>query len=544
MKNQVSYLRKINIGLCFVFFLTGLIMEVVFFLIRFGAEELAQPVGNYLIWHLILPSGINLVLFLAAILLMKRYETDSRSLNYIPVVTLVLQVAVLGTFHYSNSLLMTLFLFPIFLETVYGDRDLCQTAILLSFLCETILLLVRWYLTMRGGNDDPAFLPEAVLVYAILAVGGALAVRMVDRFLNLRDAEAKERERETAMNMNMQMVTALVNTIEAKDPYTNGHSNRVAMYAREIAVNAGKSEEYLQRLYYMSILHDIGKIGIPDRVLKKPGELNPEEMSIIQTHPVVGAEILSDITQLPGVEIGARSHHERYDGTGYPEGLAGDQIPEEARIIAVADAYDAMTSERSYRSAYSQADARREMESGRGTQFDPRFLDIMLDMIDRDENYEMHGTDTDDLLGIVQLRALLGREEERKGALLTNSSGFEEIYHFLRRYARRNACEVQLVLITMEFKNSQSGQDLSDPALHERWMEYLADVVKKTVRQTDVESPLGLSQYMVILTDTSNVNADIALMRIRHAWEELGENPGYRLSFEVQDIIGDASDAL
>ena len=508
MKNQVSYLRKINIGLCFVFFLTGLIMEVVFFLIRFGAEELAQPVGNYLIWHLILPSGINLVLFLAAILLMKRYETDSRSLNYIPVVTLVLQAAVLGTFHYSYSLLMTLFLFPIFLETVYGDRDLCQTAILLSFLCETIL------------------------------------VRMVDRFLDLRDAEAKERERETAMNMNMQMVTALVNTIEAKDPYTNGHSNRVAMYAREIAVNAGKSEEYLQRLYYMSILHDIGKIGIPDRVLKKPGELNPEEMSIIQTHPVVGAEILSDITQLPGVEIGARSHHERYDGTGYPEGLAGDQIPEEARIIAVADAYDAMTSERSYRSAYSQADARREMESGRGTQFDPRFLDIMLDMIDRDENYEMHGTDTDDLLGIVQLRALLGREEERKGALLTNSSGFEEIYHFLRRYARRNACEVQLVLITMESENSQSGQDLSDPALHERWMEYLADVVKKTVRQTDVESPLGLSQYMVILTDTSNVNADIALMRIRHAWEELGENPGYRLSFEVQDIIGDASDAL
>ena len=224
MKNQVSYLRKINIGLCLVFFLTGLIMEVVFFLIRFGAEELAQPVGNYLIWHLILPSGINLVLFLAAILLMKRYETDSRSLNYIPVVTLVLQVAVLGTFHYSYSLLMTLFLFPIFLETVYGDRDLCQTAILLSFLCETILLLVRWYLTMRGGNDDPAFLPEAVLVYAILAVGGALAVRMVDRFLDLRDAEAKERERETAMNMNMQMVTALVNTIEAKDPYTNGQS--------------------------------------------------------------------------------------------------------------------------------------------------------------------------------------------------------------------------------------------------------------------------------------------------------------------------------
>lgn len=545
MRTQIQSLRKISMRLCLIFFLTALIGEVVFFFIRFGLENYSQPVSEYLMWHLVLPGGINLVLYLCAVLFQKHYERerDERAMNYVPVMTLVLMSAVIGTFHYFYPILMALFLIPVFLSTVYGDRELCTAALLLSLLCETILLLVRWYLTMKGGDNDTQFLPDAVLAYIILVVGGLIAVRMVDRFLDIKDAEAQERERERAMNMNMQMVTTLVNTIEAKDHYTNGHSNRVAMYAREIAARAGKSEEYLHRLYYMSILHDIGKIGIPDRILKKPGDLDPEEMRIVQTHPSVGAEILSDITHMPGIEIGARSHHEHYDGTGYPDALAGDKIPEEARIIAVADAYDAMTSERSYRNAFSQESARRELVNGRGTQFDPQFVDIMLEMIDVDVNFAMHGTDTDDLLGIVQLRSLLGREDERNGALQTNSFGFEEIYHFLRRYARRNTCEVQLVLITMEVAGS-SAKDLTDPQLHDQWMENLATVVKQSVRQTDVECQLGLSQYMVILTDTSSVNAEIALVRIRHAWEALGENPGYRLSFEIQDIVGDAQDTL
>ena len=544
MKTQIQYLRKVNMRLCFVFFLTSMIVEVLFFFTRFSVDDLERPVSEYLTWHLFLPSGICLVMYLVAVLLVRHYQREEKALNYIPVITLVLQAAVIGGFHCSYSLLMALFLIPIFLGTVYGDRELATAAVLTSLLCETVLLLVRWYLTMRNGGEDSYFLPDAVLAYAILLAGGITAVHMVDHFLGLRDAEAQEREREKAMNMNMQMVTTLVNTIEAKDPYTNGHSNRVAMYAREIAVRAGKNGDYLQRLYYMSILHDIGKIGIPDRILTKTTELNADEMSVIQTHPIVGAQILSDITQMPGIEIGARSHHEHYDGSGYPDGLAGNRIPEEARIIAVADAYDAMTSERSYRNAYDQQSARQEMIDGRGTQFDPQFVDIMIDMIDRDENFAMHGTETDDLLGIVQLRALLGREEERNGALETNSSGFEEIYHFLRRYARRNACEVQLVLITMEAANPHDSKALSEPQIHERWMSMLAGVVKKSVRQTDVECQLGLSQYMVILTDTSRVNADIALMRIRRAWEELEQNPGYRLSFEVQDIIGDVQDAM
>ena len=547
MRTYIQRLRDKNMQLCLLFVLAALFAEAGFFFLRLFMGQIDQPVPNYLMWHLVLPSSVNVFLYLLAVLLMEHHMDEDKARNYIPAMTLVALAAAIASFHFYYSMLMTLFLFPIFVSTVYGDRDLCINVVISCLFGETVLLLVRWYVTMRGGEDDWEFLPEAVIVYVILLVSGFAAIFMVERFRNLMDTELREHERQRSTAMNMQMVTTLVNTIEAKDPYTNGHSNRVAMYAREIAARAGKGEDYLQRLYYMSILHDIGKIGIPDKILTKPGELTPEEKAVIQTHPMVGAGILSDITQMPGIVIGAKSHHEHYDGSGYPDGLAGEQIPEEARIIAVADAYDAMTSERSYRSAFSQQKVREEMENGRGTQFDPAFLDIMLDMIDKDQNFAMHGTDADDLLGMVQLRALLGREEEVSGALLTTNAGFEEIYHFLRRYAKRNACEVQLVLITMEVQEgpgSLSREDLMDPLLHDKWMDALSAVVKRSIRQTDVECQLGLSQYMVILTDTNRGNADIALVRIRRAWEELEENPGFRLTFEVQGIIGDGVEML
>ena len=151
----------------------------------------------------------------------------------------------------------------------------------------------------------------------------------------------------------------------------------------------------------------------------------------------------------------------------------------------------------------------------------------------------------DDLLGMVQLRALLGSDEEKNGALQTSSAGFEEIYHFLRRYARRNACEVQLVLITMEAGGGAlTLNDAEDAKLRDQWMGALAQAVKGSIRQTDVECRLGLSQYIVILTDTNRGNANIALTRIRHSWDALEENPGFRLAFEVQDINGEEADLL
>lgn len=187
-----------------------------------------------------------------------------------------------------------------------------------------------------------------------------------------------------------QMIETLAGTVDAKDSYTKGHSQRVADYSREIARRMNKSEQYQRDIYYMGLLHDIGKIGIPDMIINKSGKLTDEEFAIIKSHPAIGSDVLKNVTEMPNLYVGARWHHERYDGRGYPDGLYGDKIPFEARIIAVADAYDAMTSNRSYRHVLPQWVVREELEKAKRTQLDPYVVNIMLEMIDEDTEYRMH----------------------------------------------------------------------------------------------------------------------------------------------------------
>lgn len=189
--------------------------------------------------------------------------------------------------------------------------------------------------------------------------------------------------------LSEQVMLSLASAIDAKDTYTRGHSVRVAEYSRELAKRMGKSPREVEDIYYVGLLHDIGKIGISNKIINKPGRLSEEEYAVIQSHPAIGAEILGNISELPGISTGAHWHHERYDGTGYPDGLAGEQIPETARIIGVADAYDAMSSRRSYRDVLTQAIVRSEIEKGKGTQFDPVIAECMIAMIDEDEEYSL-----------------------------------------------------------------------------------------------------------------------------------------------------------
>ena len=200
--------------------------------------------------------------------------------------------------------------------------------------------------------------------------------------------KALEGERKSA-HLTQGFMLALAKAVDAKDTYTNGHSVRVAEYAKEIARRAGKSQREQDEIYMMGLLHDIGKIGVPESIINKTGKLTDEEFAIIKTHPAMGYEILRNVKELPTLAMGARWHHERYDGKGYPDGLKNFSIPEEARIIAVADAYDAMASKRSYRDVMSQEKVREQIENGKGSQFDPRFADIMLEMIDGDKEYRM-----------------------------------------------------------------------------------------------------------------------------------------------------------
>jgi len=190
-------------------------------------------------------------------------------------------------------------------------------------------------------------------------------------------------------SMNKNIIRALARTIDAKDRYTNGHSLRVAEYALEIAKRMGKTPEEQERIYCAGLLHDVGKIRIPEEVINKADKLTDEEFEQIKIHPVTGYHILKDIYDDRLVATGAKFHHEHYDGKGYPNGLKGENIPEIARIICVADTYDAMASNRSYRSALPQKTVRAEIEKGKGTQFDPYIAKIMLDMIDEDKEYNM-----------------------------------------------------------------------------------------------------------------------------------------------------------
>ena len=222
-----------------------------------------------------------------------------------------------------------------------------------------------------------------------------LRVRHIIDLIRLQRNLSQEVEKKTEENekLFMHVVHSLADAIDAKDTYTNGHSGRVAKYSKEIARRYGYSEKAQGDIYMMGLLHDVGKIGVPDAVINKPAKLTDEEFAMIKNHPAMGSRILKNIKEMPALATGARWHHEKYGGGGYPDGLSGNDIPEEARIIAVADAYDAMSSRRSYRDVLPQEVVRGEIEKGKGTQFDPKFADIMLSMIDEDTEYTMKEAD-------------------------------------------------------------------------------------------------------------------------------------------------------
>lgn len=177
---------------------------------------------------------------------------------------------------------------------------------------------------------------------------------------------------------HLDSVKVLVEAIDAKDPYTRGHSDRVKRMSLSIARGMGFSEEKLESLEYGALLHDIGKIGIKDEILQKQGPLSPEEYRIIREHPLIGEKIVEGVEFFKDKIPMIRHHHEHYDGNGYPDGLSGENIPLEARIISVPDAYDAMTSIRPHRKAKPLQEVLEEMEKFRGTQFDPKVLDYFL----------------------------------------------------------------------------------------------------------------------------------------------------------------------
>lgn len=238
--------------------------------------------------------------------------------------------------------------------------------------CRTYTLTIN---KEKAFVEKPLFWFLIAVLFILLSCGVMMIVTRI-KFSTMRRRHNEYR------SIIEQSLRTFAKTIDAKDPYTNGHSIRVAMYSRELAKRVGLSDEEQENIYYIALLHDIGKIGVPDHILNKPGKLTEEEREIIQHHVDTGGEILKDFTALDGITNGARYHHERYDGKGYSKGLSGTDIPKVARIIAVADTYDAMSSDRCYRKALSTEVIISEFNNNIGTQFDPEIVPHILDMID------------------------------------------------------------------------------------------------------------------------------------------------------------------
>ncbi len=229
-------------------------------------------------------------------------------------------------------------------------------------------------------------LSEGVMIFSIIIMA-FIELLLIVAFHSLIENVCRLNEVKT---LSMEVMEALAHTIDAKDEYTRGHSVRVAKYSKMIAERLGLSADDCENVYYMALLHDIGKIGVPNEIINSTSKLTDDEYAVIKTHPGVGYDILAEIKSRPDLSIGARWHHERFDGKGYPDGKKGEEIPFFARIIAVADSYDAMTSNRSYRDYMPQAKVRLEIEKNMGTQFDPDIAKCMLEIIDEDVNYKLH----------------------------------------------------------------------------------------------------------------------------------------------------------
>ena len=321
-------------------------------------------------------------------------------------------------------------------------------------------VMIKNIIIDRNLGSIPGFFINLLTFFAIIIIHSRN-----NRINGYRQEEVKQlREKEQlAQRLFEQTVTALVTAIDAKDEYSHGHSLRVAEYAERIAWMMGKSEEECRKVYYAGLLHDVGKLGISDGIINKKSVLTPEEYEVVKQHPVLGDQILSSITDYPYIRIGAHYHHEWYDGTGYPDGLKGQDIPEIARIISVADAYDTLSSNRVYRSALPQQLIREEIIAGAGTQFDPEIAMIMRHMIDMDGEYRMKEQEAvKELAGDRQMHCGTYKSEVSDGILIRQK--MTKIHLAWQRGDRQDeeAAPAILLFDSLDGKVHDSEQEIRD----------------------------------------------------------------------------------
>ena len=495
-----EHTKKINKSLVYGWFLLVVILLVSYFFEYVKGERTIGYLVRFILVTLI-PCIGTICLYLN--------EPDRHRLRYEFVVGyFIMYVFVMIT---GNTPLVFVYILP-FLSFLILYHE--PKIILITGAATLIVNLISIYIGIISGditveNSRDSEIQIALLILCFL--GSYVSSRLYDKMhkQNLEYTNYITAQNHAMQEMTMQTIMTIANTIDAKDEYTRGHSRRVAEYASAISLELGFSEKEAEDVRFIGLLHDIGKIGIPDSVLNKPGRLTDEEYEIMKSHTTVGSDILKDIAMIKDLDTGAKYHHERPDGKGYPEGLRGGEIPFIARIISVADAYDAMSSNRIYRRHLEPERVLSELKKGNGTQWDKECCDAMIRLIEQDRLPKVNIEDSEELNETAKLLARVIDKAEDKAIensdnldSLTGSYGREQGKTVIQEaiYKTGKGCFYVFDIDHFRHINEAYGFVTGD-----MYLKALTDLIRSTVKRPII-SRFGADVFIVYDPDTLSLD--------------------------------------
>lgn len=433
---------------------------------------------------------------------------------------------------------------------------------------------VEWFDAQLSSQNRSALLMYSIILLVTLFAAALLSMIAVTPFVRKQEQlsdEVKEKAEENE-RLFLQIVRSLADAVDTKDPYTNGHSRRVSQYSMLLAKAVGWDEERLKTLRYAALLHDIGKIGVPDSILNSPKRLTEIEYGIIKSHTKMGGDMLKNEIMDAMMENVAKCHHEWYNGKGYPLGRRGEDIPEEARIVAIADAFDAMSSDRIYRKACAPGHIRRELVEGKGKQFDPDMVDRFIALWDQgalDPFMEKNsaGAEGREDRSSVLLREVAETFAARSAAeadryaseaataapektgigknvkcILQGGSGSVGLMAGCREFAglyeasaKSDKCippRFHLVLISMDPAPDEMSQDVE----LKRELYFMERSIHQTIGKEDILTRYGKRQFMLILLGRDLDGAGLTVENIFIEYFKMNGSSVYMPSYLIAEI--------
>lgn len=501
----------------------------------YGPDTILQKLLRYLI----LTTVINFGMVILSKIVEKKVTDDIKK-RYLLMTFTTLICTDVAFSHYQFAVTLAIFVIPIVISILYEDGKLTTFTTIISTVGSLVAIFARAIDVEYNKDIGPEAIIALSLPLSVMVFAKLITKTLRERRNAVKEAVIRAEKSNAAaekMALSFKMLETLAGTIDAKDKYTNGHSMRVATYATRLAEELGWDQERIEKLRYEALLHDIGKIGVPDAILNKPSKLTDVEFDLIKSHTVVGADILKNMVAVPNATEVARYHHERFDGRGYPSKISGNAIPINARMVCIADSFDAMSSDRIYRKALKREVIIEELVKGRGTQFDPELLDVFLKL------YEEHKLDNEIAMvfdtensteqkyvmeDIENVLRKVTEMEEQKSSLYE----FDKFYKYMRNIGLRYNRSIEVISVEIAKTVSEDSGDIDNEI-----SDILQIAIRKNIRAVDVYYKYSASKHMLILLDAGIDNIDVIQQRILFDFNSNILSEDYTLQFSLNESI-------